>query len=126
MERTKEPMTAGNICRMAADLVSGDRARQHGDKGENFAKTARLWQAYLDTRRDPKAPLSAVDVANLMVMHKLARTQSGSFNPDDFVDIAGYAGCGGEIAAEENKEPRFWVVDGDPDGLRNAAITPAE
>lgn len=107
-------MTAANICRTAAGLVSGDRARQHGDKADNFARTARLWQAYLEARRAPELPLMADDVAHLMILHKLARTQSGSFNPDDYVDIAGYAGCGGEIAAEmaaAESEPRLTTAD---------------
>lgn len=90
--------TAGEIAKAAAELISGDRANQHGDKIRNHDNIAQLWQAYLDIRRDRTAPLSAADVAHMMALLKIARTQLGSFNLDDYVDLAGYAGCAGEIA----------------------------
>lgn len=93
-------MKASDICNHAAELVSGDRERTHGPKLENHAKIARMQQAFMEIRRDPTAPLGPLDVACLMVCLKLARTQLGAFNLDDWVDMAGYAGVGGEIAAE--------------------------
>lgn len=92
-------MKAGDILTTAANLVGGDRARTHGDKTENHGKIATVWNAYLSIRQEPAAPLSALDVAMMMALLKVARTQLGSFNPDDFIDLAGYAGCAGEIAA---------------------------
>jgi len=35
----------------------------------------------------------------MMILLKMARQMTGEYNPDDFVDMAGYAGCAGEIAA---------------------------
>jgi hypothetical protein len=96
--RAKEmPPTAGDLARKAADLVSGDRDRQHGEKVDNFSRIASLWDAYLHTRRT-SGPLTAVDVGHMMVLMKVARTQSGALNMDDYVDMAGYAACAGEIA----------------------------
>lgn len=93
-------VTAGGVLREAADLVGGDRAQMHGDKDENHGKIARLWNAYLAIRQArPKDPLSALDVAHMMVLLKVARTQHGSFNEDDWRDMAGYAGVAAEIAA---------------------------
>lgn len=40
----------------------------------------------------------------MMVLLKAARTRTGTFNLDDFVDMAGYAGCAGEIAAAKAEE----------------------
>lgn len=94
-------MKAGCIASQAAELVSGDRDRQHGQKRDNFERIATLWNGYLQIRRDPAAPLDPVDVGHLMVLMKLARTQSGSMNVDDYIDAAGYAACSGEIASEE-------------------------
>lgn len=91
-------MRATEIAGRAADLVGGDRDRQHGAKKDNFERIATMWNAWLKTRRDPAAPLSAFDVGILMVLMKAARTQSGSLNIDDFIDAAGYAACAGEIA----------------------------
>lgn len=91
-------MKAHEIATEAARLVSGDRQRTHGDKAVNFTNIARLWTAYLDNRADPCAALSPLDVAHLMVLLKVARTQLGAVNPDDWTDMAGYAACAGEVA----------------------------
>lgn len=96
-------MKAGCIASQAAELVSGDRDRQHGQKRDNFERIATLWNGYLQIRRDPAAPLGAVDVGHLMVLMKLARTQSGSYNLDDHLDMVGYASCAGEIASEADQ-----------------------
>ncbi len=85
-------MKAEEIARRAADLVGGDRARQHGDKHETHRNIARLWSAWL------RHPVSAADVAAMMVLLKLARTKGGSLNTDNFVDMAGYASIMGELA----------------------------
>lgn len=85
-------MKAHEICAKAANLVGGDRHRTHGDKFENFNNIAALWSAYLGIG------LSPLQAANMMALMKVARTKTGSHNPDDYVDTAGYAGCAGEIA----------------------------
>lgn len=91
-------MKAAEIASKAANLVGGDREAQHGTKVRNFGNIARLWNAYLASRRDPAEELSAVDIGHMMVLLKIARTQLGSTNPDDYVDACGYAACAGEVA----------------------------
>jgi len=95
--RRSATASAADLARKAADLVGGDRDRQHGAKDDNFSRIASLWDAYLHTRRT-RGPLTAVDVGHMMVLMKVARTQSGALNMDDYVDMAGYAACAGEIA----------------------------
>lgn len=89
---------AAAICVKAAELVGGDRERTHGSKRKNFQNIADLWNAYLAIRPDHDLPLSPLDIGHMMVLLKVARTQLGTRNPDDHVDMAGYAGCAGEIA----------------------------
>lgn len=91
-------MKAHEIAEQVATIVGVDRAGQHGSKKENFDKIATLWNAYLGIRRHPADPLTALDHAHMMVLLKVARTQSGSTNPDDWMDMAGYAVCAGEVA----------------------------
>lgn len=83
---------AGDICARAASLVAGDRAATHGDLVETHDNIAALWSAYLGV------PISAKQVALMMALLKIARTKNGALNPDDYVDLAGYAGIAGEIA----------------------------
>ena len=91
-------MRAGDIAKRAADLVAGDREAQNGTKLHNFRNIVTLWNAYLAIRRDPAAPLDEADHAHMMVLMKIARTQAGRFNPDDWLDMTGYAACAGEVA----------------------------
>lgn len=91
-------MKAMEIAARAADLVGGDRDRQHGAKKDNFDRIAAVWNAWLSIRRDKAAPLSAHDVGVMMSLMKFARTQSGALNLDDYIDACGYAACAGEVA----------------------------
>ena len=95
-------MKAADLCTKAGDLVGGDREDTHGSKERNHENIARLWQAYLEVRRDPMAPLDSLDVLHMMVLLKMARTQLGSFNLDDYVDMTGYSACAGEVASVED------------------------
>lgn len=99
-----DPLTynAPSIAFSAASLVAGQRQAQHGDKADNFSRIAALWQGWLDIRRDPSAPLDAHDIGIMMTLMKLARTQTGSHNIDDYIDACGYAACAGEIAEQDH------------------------
>ena len=46
--------------------------------------------------------MNAKDVAAMMVLLKIARTQAGNHNIDDYIDACGYAAIAGEIAESEN------------------------
>ena len=85
-------MIAADVCTRAADLVDGDRRRQHGEPEETHARIAALWSAYLADRQ-----LTGHDVAMLLLLVKVARIATGTPNPDNYVDIAGYAGIAAEL-----------------------------
>lgn len=87
-------MTRTDILNTAAEYVTRDRAATHGDAEDNFRRIADLWNAYLE----PEAHITATDVAVMMILLKAARIASNDSNPDNWIDIAGYAACGGEIA----------------------------
>jgi hypothetical protein len=91
-------MKASEIATEAARLVSGDRNDTHGDADENMQNIATMWNAYMKIRNAWATPLSAEDVAIMMALLKVARTQTGSLNLDDHIDAAGYVAIAGEIA----------------------------
>lgn len=93
-------MRAVHIISRAAELVGGDRAKTHGDMHKLHDNVAILWNAFLACRKEPEGPIRGQDVAMLMALLKMARTQNGGFNADDYVDLAGYAGIAGELALE--------------------------
>lgn len=114
--RPHEParaVTAASICHQAGDLVGGDRGTLHGDKTTNHQNIAAAWNAILQAKarragwpvHDVFVTLDAHDVANMMEALKVMRRYSGAYNPDDYVDGAGYAGVAGEIAHEFSRSP---------------------
>ena len=80
------------ILKKANECVMGDREQDYGSPERNFELIANLWSTYLDTE------ISAVDVAMMMSMLKIARIKSGRYHEDNFIDGAGYFACAGEIA----------------------------
>jgi len=92
----------------AAELVSGDRAEAHGDMHVTCANTARLMQAWLDCKAAALSPhgefrleMDARDTVVFNIFQKMCRDLGGAYNPDDWQDICGYGGMGGEIRARE-------------------------
>ena len=87
-------MQAQETLKIAASLISGDRAKKHGDMFHSHDLIAKFWSVYIG-----KA-VEAHDVACLMALLKIARTQCGETNPDDYVDAAGYAAIAGELVSQ--------------------------
>lgn len=81
----------------ANKLVGGDRQKDYGDKVENHSNIAKLWSAYLDI------PVTAHDVALMMVLLKMARTKLGAVSRDTYVDMTAYGAIAGEIKFREEK-----------------------
>ena len=84
--------TRESVLDAAKRCVCGDRDKQYGSPEDNFAVIAALWTAYTGTDITPK------DVAMMMALLKIARAKAGS-KPDTYIDLAGYAACGGELEA---------------------------
>jgi len=84
-----------------AEAVGSERGDEYGDPTTNMGAIARLWSAYLrntagwDLSADPLGP---GDVAQMMVLLKVARYQTGDpGNRDLFVDEAGYARVAADV-----------------------------
>ena len=92
-------MKRKEILDRAITCVCGDREKDHGKPEDSFTKIAALWAAYTGYRFD------AVDAAVMLSLLKTARIKtSPGVNDDNFVDLAGYAACAGELAAAQEQE----------------------
>lgn len=67
----------------AIRLVDEDRQDQYGPPDENLERIAKLWSNYLNV------PVSAMDVALMMVLLKISRTKAG-YARDNAVDGVAY------------------------------------
>lgn len=91
-------MNRSEILAEAGRLVTGDRAQAYGPAEVSFNRIADLWSVYLDLE------VTAVDVAHMMTLLKISRSKGDPAGVDNWIDIAGYAALGGELAAIEDEE----------------------
>lgn len=90
-------MTRKEILDAAAQIVTQDREEQYGSPEDCFAAIGNLWADYLQACGVAIDFLEPFDVANMMILMKIARSAIGKPKADNWVDIAGYAACGGEL-----------------------------
>lgn len=93
-------MTRTEILATAEKMVNGDRQTDYGTPENNFQTIASLWDIYLSTMTNR---LTGKDVAAMLALLKIARIASGHAKPDNWIDLAGYAACGGEIEGNGKK-----------------------
>lgn len=84
----------------ADQIVNGDRNVTYGDPNADFARTARLWNAYLDGKAERDVvDIEPADVAIMMILLKVSRLTWSPTKRDHWLDIAGYAACGADCVA---------------------------
>ena len=93
-------MTRAEILKAAEMCICGSREQDYGSLEDNFETIAEFWMDYL-VKRFPSIYLTPKDVAAMMILLKIARISSGHAKDDNWIDIAGYAACGGELEAQE-------------------------
>ena len=87
-------MNREQILETAKKTVCHDRNEQYGEPEDNFWRVAKLWSSYFGDAL--KRAITARDVANMMILFKIARNAAAP-KDDNWIDIAGYAACGGEV-----------------------------
>ena len=92
-------MNRTDILDAARQAVTVDRAATHGQLEDSFGLVAASWSAHLGT------PVSRSDVAVMMIQLKLARIKTSPEHADHWMDVAGYAACGGEVATVQSIYP---------------------
>jgi len=91
-QKPLQPVGRVAVLAEAAKIVSQDRNSAYGEPEDNFGRIAALWSAWLGIQ------ITNVDVAALLLLVKVARLQATPNHVDSWVDIAGYAACGAEVA----------------------------
>lgn len=97
--------TRESILDKAKACVCGDREQDYGSPEKNFQRIASFWGTYLRERcAPPEADVTILpeDVAAMLALLKIARIASGHAKADNWVDLAGYAACGGELQGDRD------------------------
>lgn len=97
-----EPVNLRKKClETALKYTTADRNAAHGDPESNFGNIAAYWNAHLHARYGEVHGtlwLDATDAALMMAGMKAARLSHNPTHEDSWVDLAGYAACGMDIA----------------------------
>lgn len=92
-------MTRKEILENAMRCVNGDRDEQYGKPENSFMTIAHLWNIYLnaaDVNDGVSITIKIKDVPAMLALLKIARIATGVQKDDNWIDLAGYAACGGE------------------------------
>ena len=90
--------TRKRVLSEAERCVFGQREQDYGTPDDSFNLIAKLWTTYVSTGSLVDLVFDAKDVAAMMALLKIARISENPQHMDSWVDLAGYASCGGEIA----------------------------
>lgn len=85
-------MVRAQVLDRAREAVTTDRAATHGAPEDSFAAIARVWSARLGLALTP------AQVCILLADLKGCRAWANPGHADNWVDLAGYAACGAEVA----------------------------
>lgn len=87
-------MKADEFLATAGDTIR-IRNTTHGDTKDNMRRTAMLLSAYL------QIPIHDYQVAVIMQLVKISRTQESPYVLDHWLDLLGYGAIAGELALTE-------------------------
>lgn len=94
-------MTRKQILAEDEKCVCGQREEDYGTPEDSFRVIGELWETYIKSKcvSDPERGvcIQPEDVACMMALLKIARIAAGHGKADNWVDLAGYAACGGEL-----------------------------
>lgn len=86
-------MLRQEILTTAGETIDGDRDRDYGSAHDNWQRIAELWSPILGVE------VTAAQTGLCMIAVKLSRLVNTPGHDDSWVDLAGYAALGGEVAA---------------------------
>lgn len=90
-------MNANEILQSAGDTIA-IRNATHGDVKDNLRRTGMLLSAYLEI------PIHDYQVAVIMQLVKISRTQESPYVLDHWIDLLGYGAIAGELAMSEEMD----------------------
>lgn len=89
-----------DILEQAKTIINGERQGTYGNAEDSFQIISDLWGVYLSAAQNNFIDIQPEDVANMMILMKVARNSSGVYKEDNWIDICGYAALGGEIGSK--------------------------
>ena len=105
MDKYEEKDFKSVLLDTAKSLITGERARQHGNIRKIFPYVAKLWSAYLSEKLKEDVVIEAYQVPLMLDLLKVGRVEFGEYNVDDHQDSIGYKAISGELHTLFKKNP---------------------
>lgn len=93
----KDGQNRKQILETAEQYINGPRAHDYGSARDNFTRIGAMWSNILQMEK----LITPEQVALMMVAIKISRLAENPDHLDSWIDIAGYAALGGEIATTD-------------------------
>lgn len=103
-ELMKEEPKRAAVLDEAKRLICGDRNNQYGPPGKDFNRAAQALTSLGFGKENTNGECEVLDdhdIAAIMIVLKLSRIMWSPRKRDSWVDVAGYAACGAEVAGAE-------------------------
>ena len=105
----KKPSQLGDCLDEAKKTICGERQDVYGSPEDSFTLIANYWNSYLAAK---DGMLSALDIAHMMVLFKMARVQGQAPKRDNYVDLCGYAAIAADrLSARDSQMKEEIKVD---------------
>ncbi|AKJ72219.1 hypothetical protein TPA4_54 [Tsukamurella phage TPA4] len=101
----------------ARSIINGDRRAEYGPAKESFERIAQLWTTTLGYE------ITAAQVALCLAQLKISRLIQTPDHADSWVDLAGYAALGAEVAGAGGIDPTFTVTTTPPGPAGTFTVT---
>lgn len=100
--------TEREIClQQAIEYITKNRNKEYGEPENNFSIIAELWKPIIKDCVDAEdlnlIVVKPYHVALMLTLLKIARTLESPGKFDNWVDAAGYIGCGWDVKVQEEK-----------------------
>jgi len=102
-EENTEKKERGKILRKALDIINGERQDQYGKPEDSFALIGKYWTEFLKANgviACDKVNISNKEVAEMMMLFKIARMSGQKPSLDNYLDLVGYAGIAADMVEE--------------------------
>lgn len=91
--KQQEPINRKDTLEKALEIIQGDRHNEYGPAQDHFKEAAIVWSLLL------KQEVTSAQVILCLAALKLVRLSTKNNHQDSWVDLAGYAALGNEVAS---------------------------
>ena len=96
-------MNRGECLNQAIKTINGERQDRYNNPEDSHALIAKYWTVYLEANgwgSSERIEITPREVAEMMVLFKIARMSGQKPHIDNYVDAAGYIGIAGDMVEQ--------------------------